>query len=82
MTFSRRPAAAAVRFAHVAFRTDEPAAALLARVRSAGLEHEVTVVPEENGVQIFVRLPGGLVVEPDADDAQGCTRSTAHAIPA
>lgn len=58
----------AVRFAHIAFRTDEPAAALLARVRDAGLEHDVAVVPEENGVQIFVRLPGGLVVELDADD--------------
>jgi catechol 2,3-dioxygenase-like lactoylglutathione lyase family enzyme len=60
---------AAVRFAHIAFRTDEPAAALLDRVRSAGLEHEVAVVPEDNCVQIFVRLPGGLVIELDADGA-------------
>jgi hypothetical protein len=27
----------------------------------------VAVVPEENCVQIFVRLPGGLVIELDAD---------------
>lgn len=57
----------AVRFAHIAFRTDEPAAQLLARVRAAGLDHNVAVVPEDNAVQIFVRLPGGLVVELDAD---------------
>jgi hypothetical protein len=57
----------AVRFAHIAFRTDEPAGQLLARVRGTGLEHEVAFVPEENCVQIFVRLPGGLVIELDAD---------------
>ena len=56
----------AVCLGHIAFRTDEPAAELLARVRIAGLDHEVAIVPEDNTVQIFVRLPGGLVVELDA----------------
>lgn len=60
-----------VRLGHVAFRTDEPAEHLLARVRAAGLDHEVAFVPEENCVQIFVRLPGGLVIELDAAAADG-----------
>ncbi|WP_394539225.1 hypothetical protein PRJ39_01380 [Lysobacter enzymogenes] len=55
-----------VRLGHIAFRTDEPAAALLERVRAAGLEHEVAVVPQQGEVQVFVPLPGGLVIELDA----------------
>jgi len=55
-----------VRLGHIAFRTDEPAAALIERVRAAGLEHEVAVVPEQGEVQVFVPLPGGLVIELDA----------------
>lgn len=56
----------AVRLGHIAFRTDEPAAALIRRVRAAGLGHEVAVVPEQGEVQVFVPLPGGLVIELDA----------------
>lgn len=55
-----------LRVGHIAFRTDEPAAALIQRVRAAGLPHEVSVVPERGEVQVFVPLPGGLVIELDA----------------
>ena len=51
-----------VQFGHIAFRTDEPAPRLLARVRASGLHHELRKIPQENCAQIFVRLPG-LVVE-------------------
>lgn len=74
-----------VRLGHVAFRTDEPAESLLQRVRAAGLEHELSIVPEDNSVQIFVRLPGGLVVElvaaaaTDAPADAGCARHLAPA---
>ena len=57
---------AGVQFAHIAFRTDEAASTLLARLRAAQLPHEVAVVPEQQTVQIFVRLPGDFVVELDA----------------
>jgi len=55
-----------VRLGHIAFRTDEPAAALIERVRAASLEHEWAVVPERGELQLFVPLPGGLVIELDA----------------
>ncbi|MBN7138792.1 hypothetical protein A7A76_06660 [Lysobacter enzymogenes] len=54
------------RLGHIAFRTDQPAAALIERVRAAGLAHEIAVVPEQGEVQVFVPLPGGLVIELDA----------------
>lgn len=62
----------AVRLGHVAFRTDEAADAVIARLDAAGLGYEVAVVPEDGDVQIFVPLPGGLVVELDvpADPAR------------
>lgn len=62
----------AVRIGHVAFRSDEPADAVLARLDAAGLDYEVAVVPEDGDVQIFVPLPGGLVIELDtpADPAR------------
>ncbi|MBN8738420.1 MAG: hypothetical protein BGP24_04485 [Lysobacterales bacterium 69-70] len=60
---------AAVEFAHIAFRTDEAAAALIARLRAAQLPHEVATVPGQPTAQIFVRLPGGFVVELDAPAA-------------
>lgn len=55
----------AIRLGHIAFRTDEAAETVIARLRDAGLAHEVAVVPEDSDVQIFVPLPGGLVVELD-----------------
>lgn len=60
------PQEQAPRLGHIAFRTDQPAAALIERVRAAGLAHEVAVVPEQGEVQVFVPLPGGLVIELDA----------------
>lgn len=60
-----------VRLGHIAFRTDEPGETLLARVQAAGLAHEVARVPGHDALQIFVRLPGGLVVELDAGARAG-----------
>lgn len=60
-----------VRLGHLAFRTDEPAESLLARVHASGLDYRLASVPEENCVQIFVQLPGGLVIELDAAAAGG-----------
>jgi catechol 2,3-dioxygenase-like lactoylglutathione lyase family enzyme len=55
-----------VQLGHIAFRTDEPASSLLTRLRASGLRHDFLHVPQENSAQIFVQLPGGLVVELDA----------------
>lgn len=62
----------AIGLGHVAFRSDEPADAVIARLDAAGLAYEIAVVPEEGDVQIFVPLPGGLVIELDtpADPAR------------
>ncbi len=51
---------------HIAFSTHEAAATVLLRVQASGLEHQVAQVPEDGIWQIFVRLPGGLVLELDA----------------
>jgi len=53
----------ALRLHHVAFRSDEPSAQVLERVRATGLPHTVTTVPGGRTLQIFVTLPGGLVIE-------------------
>jgi catechol 2,3-dioxygenase-like lactoylglutathione lyase family enzyme len=58
-------AAPALRLHHVAFRSDERGADVLQRVRASGLPHTVTAVPGEAVLQIFVTLPGGLVIELD-----------------
>lgn len=55
----------AIRLGHIAFRTDEVADHVIGRLDAAGLSYEVAVVPEAGDVQIFVPLPGGLVVELD-----------------
>jgi catechol 2,3-dioxygenase-like lactoylglutathione lyase family enzyme len=61
-----QPAAApALRLHHVAFRSDENGADVLQRVRASGLLHTVTAVPGDATLQIFVTLPGGLVIELD-----------------
>ncbi|UJB18697.1 MULTISPECIES: hypothetical protein [Lysobacter] len=57
---------APLRLGHIAFRTDEPAACVLDRLRAAELAFEIEVVPETGCVQFFVTLPGGLVIELDA----------------
>jgi catechol 2,3-dioxygenase-like lactoylglutathione lyase family enzyme len=58
-------AAPALRLHHVAFRSDENGADVLQRVRASGLPHTVTALPGEAVLQIFVTLPGGLVIELD-----------------
>lgn len=58
-------AAGELRFGHVAFRSDEPASRVIERVRRSALPFKVAQVPEDNTAQIFVLLPGGLVVELD-----------------
>jgi len=51
---------------HIAFRSDEPAHSVLQRVRASGLPYQLAQVPEEGIWQIFVQMPGGLVIELDA----------------
>ncbi|WP_433590024.1 hypothetical protein [Pseudomonas koreensis] len=51
---------------HIAFRSDESAQSVLQRVRDSGLPYQVAQVPEEGIWQIFVQMPGGLVIELDA----------------
>jgi catechol 2,3-dioxygenase-like lactoylglutathione lyase family enzyme len=55
----------AVRLGHIAFRTGTSAPEVLARLDAAGLDYEVAVVPEQGDVQVFVPLPGGLIIELD-----------------
>ena len=51
---------------HIAFRTDEDAAVVLKRVQGSGLPYQVAQVPEDGIWQIFVQMPGGVVLELDA----------------
>jgi catechol 2,3-dioxygenase-like lactoylglutathione lyase family enzyme len=55
--------APALRLHHLAFRTDEPAPAVLQRVLGCGLPHRISTLPGQPRMQIFVTLPGGLVME-------------------
>lgn len=50
---------------HIALRTNRPASTVLQQVRASGLPYEIAVVPREQTCQIFVTLPGGLVLELD-----------------
>lgn len=52
-----------LRLHHLAFRSDEPAADVLKRVRDCGLPHRVATLPGRGDPQIFVTLPGGLLIE-------------------
>lgn len=61
-----QPQAAAHTLGHIAFRTEESAEAVLQRIRASGLVHQVAQVPEDGTWQIFVQVPGGLVLELDA----------------
>lgn len=55
-----------LRLGHVAFRGDEPASGVIERLRRGGLPFKVAQLPGEAGcAQIFVLLPGGLIVELD-----------------
>jgi catechol 2,3-dioxygenase-like lactoylglutathione lyase family enzyme len=51
---------------HIAFRTDEHATTVLRRVQASGLPYQVAQVPEDGIWQVFVQMPGGLVIELDA----------------
>jgi len=57
-----------LRFGHIAFRSEQPASQVMARLHSSKLSFKVARVPEDNIAQIFVLLPGGLVVELDVPD--------------
>lgn len=50
---------------HLALRTNQSATLVLERVRASGLPYKMAVVPREPTCQIFVTLPGGLVLELD-----------------
>ncbi|MDQ2139912.1 hypothetical protein RBI14_17265 [Alcaligenaceae bacterium B3P038] len=60
--------AGAVTFGHIAFRSDQPAASLIEKLRCSGLSFRVSRVPEDNTAQIFVLLPGNFVVELNVPD--------------
>jgi hypothetical protein len=51
---------------HIALRTQADAALVLARVQASGLPHRIAQVPKDGLWQIFVHLPGGLLLELDA----------------
>lgn len=53
-------------FSHIAFRTKKDVAAVLAAVRESGIPHQVRKHPARPAAQIFVQLPGGVVVELEA----------------
>lgn len=79
------PAAAtqgeAIALGHIAFRSDEAAERVLARLHAAGLSYEINVVPGDGDVQIFVPLPGGLVIELDLPGDGRTTLPVAGAVP-
>lgn len=72
-----------LRLGHVAFRNDEPASRVIERVQQSALPFRVAQVPEDNTAQIFVLLPGGLVVELDVpnDTAANHAYSATQAAP-
>ncbi|CAJ0778103.1 hypothetical protein LMG7141_00712 [Ralstonia condita] len=53
-------------FSHIAFRTKRDAAEVLASVKASGMPHQVRKHPGRPAAQIFVELPGGVVVELEA----------------
>ncbi|MGE7958856.1 hypothetical protein ACQKQA_20110 [Pseudomonas sp. NPDC089530] len=65
-----QPGLAEPLLSHIAFRTEEEVTQVLHRVRASGLPHQVAQVPQDGTWQIFVRLPGGLVLELDAPATQ------------
>jgi catechol 2,3-dioxygenase-like lactoylglutathione lyase family enzyme len=65
-----------MRMGHLAFRSDEPASRVLERVKRSGLPHKVAVVPQADIAQIFVLLPGGIVIELNVPNDQANTDHT------
>lgn len=57
-----------LRFGHIAFRSDQPAAPLIEKLRVTGLPFRISRVPEDAIAQIFVLLPGNFVVELNVPD--------------
>ncbi|WP_202113620.1 hypothetical protein, partial [Escherichia coli] len=53
-------------FSHIAFRTRKDAADVLAAVRERSMPHQVRKHPARPAAQIFVQLPGGVVLELEA----------------
>ncbi len=60
--------AGALQVGHLAFRSDGPAAPVIAQLRESPWPFRVARVPADNTLQIFVMLPGGLVIELDMPD--------------
>lgn len=54
------------RFAHLAFRVEEPGSRVAARLAAAGLLAHEARSPDGRTAQLFARLPGGLLLEIDA----------------
>ncbi|SDC63111.1 hypothetical protein SAMN05216345_10376 [Cupriavidus sp. YR651] len=53
---------------HIAFRSDGPAAPVIEQLRNSPYPFRVARVPADSTLQIFVMLPGGLVIELDMPD--------------
>jgi catechol 2,3-dioxygenase-like lactoylglutathione lyase family enzyme len=53
---------------HIAFRSEQPASGVIERLQGSGLPFKVAHLPQDRIAQIFVRLPGGLVIELDVPD--------------
>ncbi len=53
-------------FSHIAFRSKRDAVDVLAGVRESGMPHQVRKHPDRPAAQIFVQLPGGVVLELEA----------------
>lgn len=53
-------------FSHVCFRTQQDAADVLAKVRASGMPYQVRRHPERTAAQIFVQMPGAVVLELEA----------------
>ncbi|WP_296223080.1 glyoxalase [Ralstonia sp. UBA689] len=53
-------------FSHICFRTQQEAADVLAKVRASGMPYQVRRHPERAVAQIFVQMPGAIVLELEA----------------
>ncbi|ANA32336.1 VOC family protein [Ralstonia mannitolilytica] len=64
-------------FSHICFRTQQDASTVLAKVRASGLPYQVRRHPERTAAQIFVQMPGAVMLELEArlsgplDEARG-----------
>jgi catechol 2,3-dioxygenase-like lactoylglutathione lyase family enzyme len=63
---SADPAHGVATLGHIAFRTTEDPDTLIERLRNLGYQPEVRRVPQRGDTQVFVALPGGLLVEIDS----------------